>query len=179
MGDQLNKLIQDFKNGENEKFIQIIEKMKPLINKYIRLLYKDEKEDIQSEFVLCLLESITKMKYYNEEGQCIYFLSKALKNRFHELYKKSKLHFDREVIVDDEYFININFKQSEYDNCIICEDLKKLLLKTEGKQYKILYAMIFNDESDTEIAKKLFVSRQYVNRIRKNSYNLLKEKYFK
>lgn len=179
MGDQLNELIHDFKNGEKEKFIHIVEIMKPLINKYTRILYKDERDDMQSEFVLCLLESITKMKYCNEEGQCVYFLSKAIKNKFHELYNKSKLHFDKETSVDDEYLININFKQSEYDDCIIYIDLRNLLLKTEGKQYQILYSILYNDESDTEIAKKLFISRQYVNRIRKKTYNLLREAYFK
>lgn len=179
MGDTLSKLIKGFKNGETEKFTQIVEKMNPLINKYVRIMYKDEKEDMRSEFVLCLLESVTMMKYYNEEGQCVFYLNRAVKNKFHELYKKSKLHFDSETVVEDEYLKSIYEKKTEFDDCIIAQDLKKLLMEIKGKQYEILYAILFKDEADIEIAKKLSVSRQYVNRIRRNFFNLLKKTYFK
>lgn len=178
MGEKLSTLIQEFKNGDETKFLLIVEKMKPLINKYVRLLYKDEKEDMYSEFVLYLLESITVMEYYSEEGQCVYFLSKAIKNKFYELYKKSRRHFDNVVDINYEYFESMHFKLSEYEDFIIREDLNKLLLNMKGKQYQILYAMVFKDETDAEIAKKFAVSRQYVNRIRRKFYSLLREEYF-
>lgn len=179
MGDSIQKLIKEYKDGNKEEFLLIADKMEPLISKYVRLLYKDEKEDMHSEFVLCLLEAVNSMGYYQEEGQCIYFLSRALKNRFLELYKKSKLHFDREMVMEDDFFTNMDMDQSEFEDCVFLEDLKGLMGKQEGKQYHILCDIVFRDESDAVIAEKNLVSRQYVHRVRKNFYNLLKEKYFK
>jgi DNA-directed RNA polymerase specialized sigma subunit len=179
MGENVNVLIKEFKDGNKEKFLLIVEKMTPLINKYVRLLYKDEKEDMHSEFVLCLLEAINAMSYYKEEGQCIYFLSRALKTKFLELYKKSKLHFESEIVTEDEFFTTIDRNPSEYEDCVIIQDLKEMLSKMDGKQNGILCDIIFNDLSDAAIAKKNSISRQYVNRVRRNFYELLKEKYFK
>lgn len=177
MGEEVNELIREYKNGNKEKFILIVDRMNPLINKYVRLLYKDEKEDIHSEFVLCLLEAINTMTYYNEDGQCICFCSRALKNKFLELYKKSKLHFDNETIVEDEYLAGIDLDKSKYEDCVLMEDLKKMLSVMEGKQYSILYDVIFYEWSDAVIAKKNSVSRQYVHRVRRNFYDLLRDKY--
>ena len=47
--------------------------MAPLINKYTRLLYKDEKEDINSELILALWEAVLKMKYYEDDGKCLVY----------------------------------------------------------------------------------------------------------
>lgn len=178
MGEKLNMLIQEFKNGDESKFLLIEEKMKPMINKYICLLYRDEKEDMYSELLLHLLESVTKMEYYTEEGQCVCFLSRAIKNKFFELYKKSRKHFDNEVKITDEYLESLYYKQSDYEDVITREDLSRFLSKANGKQYQIFYAMVFDDETDAEIAKKIDISRQYVNRMRRNLSELLKEEYF-
>jgi hypothetical protein len=179
MGDSIQALIEDYKNGNKEIFLLIADKMEPLISKYVRLLYKDEKEDMHSEFVLCLLEAVNAMGYYQEEGQCIYFLSRALKNKFLELYKKSKLHYDSEIVAEDEFFSRIDSDKAEYEDFVFQEDLKELIRNQDGKQYDILLNIIFKDEPDAVIAKKNQVSRQYVNRVRKNFYQLLKETYFK
>ena len=42
--DELSKLIQDIKKDKN-KFSLLLNRMEPLINKYVRILYKDEKEE--------------------------------------------------------------------------------------------------------------------------------------
>ena len=178
MGEYVNVLIKNYKEGNKEMFLLILEKMKPLINKYVRLLYKDEKEDMQSEFILCLLEAVNAISYYKEEGQCIYFLSRALKNKFLELYKKSKLHYESEISTENEFFMNIDVNSYEFENCVIIQDLKQILLKMDAKQSDILLDIIFNHLSDSEIAKKYFFSRQYVNRIKRKFYELLRNKYF-
>ncbi len=52
MGDFIN-IIQKIQSDKNY-FIELVEKMNPLINKYMRLLYKDEKDDVCSELFLAL-----------------------------------------------------------------------------------------------------------------------------
>ncbi len=68
--------------------------MEPLICKYMRVLYKDENEDVRSELVLALWEAITKIKYVENEGQCVTYLTNALRNKFYELYRNSRKEHD-------------------------------------------------------------------------------------
>ena len=179
MGEKLSILIKQYKSGDDTKFIAILDKLEPLINKYVRLLYKDEKEDMHSEFVLYLLECLIKMEYYDEEGQCISYFSRALKHKFYELYKISRKHFDSEVDINDEYIKDIQLKNNDYEECILHEDLNNFLFyNNKEKNYKIIYDMIFNDATDIQIAQKFNISRQYANRLRKKFYSLLKENYF-
>lgn len=49
--------VLNVKKNKND-FEKLINMMTPLINKYTRLLYKDEKEDINSELILALWERI-------------------------------------------------------------------------------------------------------------------------
>ena len=51
---QLINLIEQIKNGDKDKFCTVIEKFDPLIRKYMRLLYKEESEDVRGELVLAL-----------------------------------------------------------------------------------------------------------------------------
>lgn len=67
---------------DKEQFPRLIELMNPLINKYARTLYKDEKEDVRSELILALWESVSKLNYIENEGQCVLFITNALKNNF-------------------------------------------------------------------------------------------------
>ena len=55
MGEFLS-IISEIKRDKN-KFCLLINKMEPLINKYVRLLYKDDKEDIKSELLFALWEA--------------------------------------------------------------------------------------------------------------------------
>lgn len=44
--DELSKLIQDIKKDKN-KFSLLLNRMEPLINKYVRILYKDNFSESQ------------------------------------------------------------------------------------------------------------------------------------
>ena len=48
---EVSSVIQKIREDKNN-FGMLLERMKPLINKYTKLLYKDEKEDVYSEMVL-------------------------------------------------------------------------------------------------------------------------------
>lgn len=84
----VKKLIFEVKKGNIDEFLNILKLFEPAINKYTNKMYLDDKEDVHSELVLALLEATLKINYCNEEGQCIVFLSNALKFKFYEIYKK-------------------------------------------------------------------------------------------
>ena len=90
------KLLMDIKQ-DKEVFAKLIEYMNPLINKYVRLLYKDDHEDMRGELILALWESVVKIDYCNNEGECFSYINKALKNKFLELYRKSKKLHDFQI----------------------------------------------------------------------------------
>lgn len=178
MENELVYLIKEFERGNEIKFLQIVEKMNPLIHKYERLLFKDDREDIHEELILALLEAIRKMKYCDNEGQAIYFLSISLKNKFYELYNKSKKQFDNEIEISDEFWAQIPSWEKAYDNVILKRDFEKILYGLNKLTRNILYAVLVEGESDANTAKENNVSRQYVHRLKKLYYKILKENYY-
>lgn len=167
-------LIKDIKAGNNAEFSTIINKMHPSLEKYSRLLYKDNKEDIYAELVSALWESIIKMEYFDDEGKCITYLHNAIKIRYLELYKQSKKQHAYEQVSSSDLIDNSIIHKNDFIDSIIKEDMKNLLSKYTGLKKSIFYCIIFKDMSDSEIAKKYDISRQYVNRIRKNLYLILR-----
>lgn len=166
-------------HDDKEQFQQLVERMEPIINKYIKLLYKDDNEDIRSELTLSLWEAVLKLKYVNNDGQCITFLCNALRNKFYELYRNSKKIHDNQYDSDTIIMENIPFEETEYHDVITKTDMEKYLKKYTGLKHQIYTTILFDCLSDYEIANKYNVSRQYVHRLRKLLYSELQEKYLK
>ena len=164
MGEFVN-LIYAVKQ-DKDNFELIAKKMEPLINKYVRLLYKDNKEDMRSEFLLALWIAVCNISYYENEGQVVNFLRGALKNCYFELYKKSRKIHDGEngfeYITED-----MICEHNTYENIIVKMDIDKVINSYQGIKRKIV-GLIISEYSDNEIAEKLNLSRQYVNRVRRN-----------
>lgn len=181
MSEKLNEIIREFLDGDKQKFLLIVQRMNPLICKYVRHLYRDEKEDMRSEFILSLLEAVNKLKYYEDEWACFTFLCNALKNRYLELYKKSKQRFINEVCTgaDSDFEIMSGGKELY----IYCEvefrkDLMYYLSDYNDRQRKILLSLIIEGKSDSEAALLYHISRQYVNRLKRKLYKEIKIKYY-
>lgn len=166
-------------HDDKEQFQQLVKRMEPLINKYIKLLYKDDSEDVRSELILSLWEAVLKMKYAERDGQCITFICNALRNKFYELYRNSKKIHDNRYDSDSVIMENIPFEETEYYDVITIADMKKYLKKYKGLKHQIYSAILFDCLSDYQIAVKCNVSRQYVHRLRKLLYSELSEKYLK
>lgn len=176
MEKTLNELIEEYRKGDNDQILLIIEKFQPIIYKYVRLLYKDEREDTISELNLSLLEAVNKIEYYNNEGQCFKFLYNALRNKYLELYRKSRKRFDNEQQFYKEYY-NYCIVCYEYDDTELIEDLNKYLLEYSDKQKKILISILIEGKSNTEVATENNVSRQYTNRIKNKLCKKIKKEY--
>lgn len=176
MGDFLT-LIKNI-HEDKEQFSDLVIKMNPLIKKYMRILYKDEKEDVRSELVLDLWEAVTKLQYVENEGQCITYLSNALRNKFYELYRNSRKDNDNQFASRMEMMDTTIFEETEYGNLIVENDLKKYLSEYIGLRYQIYKSILFENLSDYEIAIKYGVTRQYVNRLKRQLYMDLRKRYF-
>lgn len=176
-----SKLVQDIKHNK-DTFVELVEKMNPLINKYVRLLYKDEREDVREELILALWEAISSIKYYDNDGECMAYLRNALRLKFLELYRKSKKRHEFQFVKEpDETLAIIEMPSGLLDisDVIFREDIRALLKQFDGKGRDICFQILLEEKSDSQIAKNLKVSRQYVNRLRRYLFSYLKTYYFR
>ncbi|MCI9220979.1 MAG: sigma-70 family RNA polymerase sigma factor [Lachnospiraceae bacterium] len=176
-----SKLVQDIKHNK-DAFVELVEKMNPLINKYVRLLYKDEREDVREELILALWEAMSSIKYYDNDGECMAYLRNALRLKFLELYRKSKKRHEFQLVKEPDATLAIIEMPSgllDISDVIFREDIRALLKQFDGKGRDICFQILLEEKSDSQIAKNLEVSRQYVNRLRRNLFSYLKTYYFR
>lgn len=169
-------LINEIQTSNKDAFCILMNKMQPLINKYTYSLYKDNRDDVQSELYIALWEAVNKMSFIESDGQVINYLSTAIKHRFLELYRISKKeHYYETLIENDDYFNNLTFHEYEYDDFSLNEDLKKFISQFDGIKKKIYYLILIENKNDSEIAKELHISRQYINRLRRQLRKVIKQ----
>jgi len=140
--------------------------------------FKDDKDDVYAELILALWEAVTKLKYVENDGQCLRFLEKALQNKFYELYRSSRKKHDNQFASEMEMIDITVYEENKFIDIIIEEDLKQILKKYKGMKYKIYKDILGGELSDYKIAKKYNITRQYVHRLRKQLYLELRERYF-
>ena len=85
MKDELAKTIKSIKEGEKEEFEKIIDKLNPIITKYVRAIYDGDKEDIREEYILALWVAVNKIQYVNSDGECLKYLHTSIKNKFPQI----------------------------------------------------------------------------------------------
>lgn len=158
---QIKKAKTDKNQMEN-----LIESFRPLIRKYARKLFDMEREDAEQELIIAVIQGVLKITQYNSEGECVNYISNAVKFRFYELQKSCLRLQNTEVVYDNlEWKIQeIPFEDIDF-KVDICNKLEKL----KGIRRKIGELLLYGD-SDTEIAEKLGISRQYVNRMKKQLF---------
>ncbi|MFG6323928.1 MAG: sigma-70 family RNA polymerase sigma factor [Lachnospiraceae bacterium] len=171
---EICELIDKIKRNK-EDFYLIVERFSPLINKYTKLLYKDEKEDVYEELVTALWEAIQKMMFYENDGQIVNYLSTALKNKYMELYRISRRLHDHVVeMTDDKVELAVKTDNS-YDEILIQIGMQEIF-ESLGENKKELFRLIFmKGLTDIEAANQLHISRQYVHRMRKKYYEEIKK----
>ncbi len=178
MGEIVDMIIC-IKNGNEDKFKFLIERFRPVINKYSRKLYKDEREDVESELILALWMSVKNIQFLNSDGEVISYLIKAIYVRFLELYRESCKRYDFEINKNDEIdCLEECCTEAGYMRSIFREDIKNLLSNLEPSKYDIFIRIIIHEKSDREIAAEIHKSRQYVNRVRRQIAQRLKEYFY-
>lgn len=172
---EFTEIIKAIKS-DKDMFYILLDKMKPLIEKYSRILYKDEKEDVESELSLALWEAVNKIIVYDNDGQIVTYLKIALQNKFHELYRISRNHHDNCIFPDKDMPVPV-YVENHFNDTITEYDLANFINQFEGTKREIFFFILIYNLSDIEISKKLNVSRQYINRMRKLLRNLLSDNF--
>lgn len=176
---EITDMLVCIKNGNDDNFKHIIERFRPVINKYSRKLYKDEREDVESELILALWISIKNIEFLNSDGEVISYLIRAIYIRFLELYREScKRHdFEIEKNEDAECFEGSS-NEFGYTDVQLQEDIKNLMSSLDPAKYDIFIRIFIHEKTDREIAAEVHKSRQYVNRVRRQIAQMLKEYFY-
>ncbi|MDE7323568.1 MAG: sigma-70 family RNA polymerase sigma factor [Lachnospiraceae bacterium] len=162
---------------DKENFYLIIERFNPLLKKYTKLLYRDEREDVYAELVTALWEAIRKITLYDNDGQVVSYLSTAVYNKYLELYRTSrKLHDHMVGMTENEVDTFVNTDNS-YDDTLLHICIKDIYEGLEKNKKEIFRLIFIEGLTDTEIASQLCMSRQYVNRMRKKYYDEIKKRF--
>ena len=162
------KLIKNSQQGDNKSLILLIEKFEPLLNKYAKK--SSSPDDMKSILTLHLIESIKKMKCINESSS-ICFITTIMKNKY--IYEIKKEQHQNITELSYNYLNEFDSIDTYSDkHLLIFENMIKNL---SHKKRKIIILKFVYGYSDQEIALKLHISRQAVNKHLRQSYSLLKD----
>ncbi len=176
---EITSIIQKIHIDENA-FEELVKRMEPLIKKYVRLLYKDDKEDVRSEMTLALWEAVIRMEYCENDWECLSFLCTALQNRLYELCCKSKKEHDKQQLIDNNDVFDVSGVENitDLENVIFNIDVELFLQMYKGMKQKIFRTIILGKESTAELAEIFSVNRQYINGLRWELYKERLERHF-
>ena len=168
------ELICEIKENK-ENFSILVQRFHPLIKKYTRILYKDEEEEMYAEFVAALWEAVCSIVFYDDEGQVISYLTNALKNKYLELYRKSRRYHDHTIEIEQCELEGKRSEDNSLDNMLITDELQRMRDGLKGRKRQIFDLIFLKDNTDLEAASELGISRQYVHRIKKELVKMIKE----
>lgn len=156
-----------------ESMMIVLNKMKPLIKSFAKKLFFLEFEDAIQELNISVIECVKKMPYSDNDGKCINYIHNSVKFKFLYLCRKHSLESDltEHIELDDSSMV-YNERYHDFEEYY---DLEVRLKQLTSTQRKITFCL-FCGFSDSETAKALGLSRQYVNRIKKSIFKKLYEK---
>lgn len=157
-------LMQKQRAGDVQAAQEICRRMSPLLKKYAARLYCMEYDDAMQELYIALLETFPYLDPAKTEAECLNYIQTTVHNRYRFLCRGCLSVPQSESIEDsiDTLSAPSPFDESYYD---ICNYIKTLPEK--GMRRQIMSLFFFQYKTDSEIAEILHVSRQYVNRIKK------------
>ena len=161
-------------NNTSEKFIEILKNFKSKIN---YLNYKLSYDEAESDLILYLYElirSIDCIKFKCDDDIASY-INKCLQNKAIALHNKIAKDKEKVILIcESEEFdlTDISDFQDEYSDIIFND----LISSLNPNQRKIIFYRFYLQLSSIEIAKKLNISRQAVNRTQRTALKNLRQK---
>ncbi len=155
LNDQKSKLLMKLLNDFN-----------PLIEKYSRKLnYSEAKTDL----IICLIVTIIKIRRVDNIGQIVNYITKSIKHEYIRLSKKRQEYLRHECQSE-----NIFVSEENYFDPDLSIDVKNAISILTDYQKKIIILKYYYGYSDSEIALLLQVTRQAINKAKRNSLNKMR-----
>lgn len=167
---KLYNTIQNYKNGNINEIISVLEQFDPLLNKFNRNSYY---EDMKSELSLYMFHILNKIplekKCFNQDKFIISYIYKSLKNKYIHLNKTIQSIHNVEL-ENENKLLNSSYTEKELEFIEILDMFKNL---TDYERNVLIQIYIYNFK-ESEIARNLKVSRQAINKTHKKALSKLK-----
>lgn len=169
MEKRMLETLQKAKSGDKESLMELIEKFKPIIRKYSRKLKYDTAE---SDLVIDLIKIInvipTNRESLNNDNEFVSYIAAAIRYEYYKLKKQCLSTLYNEIPLND--FIVIDCSQIDHDLKI---GINQLVDKLPDKEKFIICSIFFYGYSEAELAEKLGISRQAINKTKNNALRRL------
>lgn len=170
--NKLGELVKLYKNGEKDVLVEIVDIFRPIINKYKRNSYY---EDMDNELIVFIITVLNKMPIkedlLNNEKYLFSYILKSLKNKYMRVNQKNYLRYKSELLSCDA--LDYQGHESLQSDVEFQDMIKHLSIREKDVlNKKYLYNL-----NESDIARELNTSRQYINKVHKNALNKLKVLY--
>lgn len=169
----LTERLNRYKNGDSKALEEITIQMSPLIKKYAGKIHCMEYDDALQELYLSLIECISYLHEDIPESKCLKYIQLTIIHKYYSLCKKF---LSQPITVEIENCIEISDDKNDLtQDYLFYIDLFSYIESIKIKNYtkgQILHLSYISHHNDSEISKRLNITRQYVNRIKKK---LIKE----
>ena len=171
------QLVKRCQENDGNAFSDIITMFQPLIKKYAFLLGDmDAYADMYDSFIDCIYKiPIQELRSSSGDAVVLAYIKTTMKNSYIALSKRNSIR-KSQIPLDDCDMENekIGAVGIDFDSQVIREDLLRFLSTEEEL---LLEAKIFYGYSDAEIAKRLGISRQAVNKKYRKILEKVKKQY--
>ena len=161
-------LVKKFKNQDMSSFVAIYDSFKKLISFYAMKL---NFEDAESELILFFIELLYSLELknfaYDSSESLKKYIAVCIRNHYIALSVKNTKYTNSNC----ELYENSGFCTYPYDERVIVEQLFDFL--SEKQKTVLIYRYIYG-YSDCEIARKLNIKRQAVNRLKNRAFKVLR-----
>ena len=162
-------LVEEFKKGDKNKFLDILLKFDPLLNKLQRnSCYEDMKNEL-TLFLFILLDKIPieLVRYI------ISYIAKSIKYQYIHINKIHQNKNNNTLYLNEDVF-NIGYTE-DLSNIILNDIIKSLTIKEQN----VIKNIYLNNKSESEVGRKLGVSRQAIHKTHVRALNKIKKIYLK
>jgi len=166
----LCEAIKKSKSGNDEATMEIINKFRPLIDKYSRKLeYDTASTDLIISLIILIRNiPIGREKLTNDISTAAYIAS-SIKNQYIRLSKSNRF-YKNEIPMTD--IVLLSKSEEKIETSFI---LGEMMDKLSDKQRFIITSIFFYGYTESELAKKMKVSRQAINKTKKKALKTLKK----
>lgn len=152
----------------NDSMLKLLERMNPLVKSYGKKMFFLDREDAEQEIILSIIEAVHFIRKCETDGQCLTYINNAAKFKYAELCKKN---IKKEIFEEwDDRELGKQTYIEKYNEVDARYDMTTRLCLLSKKQKNICRFLLLG-YSDREIANHMKVSRQYVNRVKKEIGN--------
>ena len=172
MQKSVYNLINDAQHGSKNDMLILVEQFQPLIKKYsYRLRYDDAVGDVTLSFIE-IIHRINLLGFVQDgkDYAIISYINRSIKNLYINLSMKNNNN-----LCDLEFNEGV-FVPSKTEGLLTNIELAEMLSELTELQKEVILLKYYYGYSDSEIGKRLSISRQSVNRLKNRAITCIKAK---